>query len=533
MSWAMMENRYGDDKVFDACGLFGFIDTSGHAQDGTRIAAAIANMRERGNGLGAGYAAYGLYPAFADHYAFHVICRDEAARTELDAYLRRHFAVVHDEPIPCKQVHGILDPPLVWRYFLFPQRAEMVGRSEEDYVVHQVMTINGQLDGSFVVSSGKNMGIFKGVGHPEEIAEFYEKQLESLPGTVIQMLLGMMTCLDYGFAIMEKNYYFIKEGDYRGKTGLSSIKSKKPHDFRFEQDEFCNVEGLVQIQSKGEVKLPPSKFIRTTWMPEWENPYGTADLRAAYVARWQKDVILRFQAIWLERYPSPIMIGRYPPGTSQDDQDDLLEVLEDLQIHTEAIIPEGIVIEPIKMDRSGSDIYTKAIDKRDTMIGQAILIPELLGFTSRSTGSYALGKKQFDLFLGVLWHLGRTIEEVIHEQLTIPFIDWNYGVNEDYPEFEFEALAEEGAETKAKILATLASAGVIDPTDPETREWIGDYLSILPQTKTKASEMAQDALSFHDTFKFYSPKGDEVFEVEIMETAARMELLNDALQKTE
>ena len=366
-----------------------------------------------------------------------------------------------------------------------------------------------------------------------EIAEFYEKQLESLPGTVIQMLLGMMTCLDYGFAIMEKNYYFIKEGDYRGKTGLSSIKSKKPHDFRFEQDEFCNVEGLVQIQSKGEVKLPPSKFIRTTWMPEWENPYGTADLRAAYVAWWQKDVILRFQAIWLERYPSPIMIGRYPPGTSQDDQDDLLEVLEDLQIHTEAIIPEGIVIEPIKMDRSGSDIYTKAIDKRDTMIGQAILIPELLGFTSRSTGSYALGKKQFDLFLGVLWHLGRTIEEVIHEQLTIPFIDWNYGVNEDYPEFEFEALAEEGAETKAKILATLASAGVIDPTDPETREWIGDYLSILPQTKTKASEMAQDALSFHDTFKFYSPKGDEVFEVEIMETAARMELLNDALQKTE
>lgn len=367
-----------------------------------------------------------------------------------------------------------------------------------------------------------------------EKAEFYERQLESLPGTVIQMLLGMMTCLDYGFSIMEKNYYFIKEGDYRGKIGLSSIKSKKPHDFQFDQDEFCNIMALVQNQSSGnEVKLPINKFIRTTWMPEWENPYGTADLRAAYVAWWQKDVILRFQAIWLERYPSPIMIGRYPPGTSETDQDDLLEVLDDLQISTTAILPEGIVIEPIKMDRSGSDIYTKAIDKRDTMIGQAILIPELLGFTSRSTGSYALGKKQFDLFLGILWHLGRTLEEVWHEQLTIPFIDWNFGVQEDYPEFEFEPLAEESAEVKSKILATLASAGVIDPTDPEIREWIGDYLNILPQTKTKASEMAQDAMSFDDMFKFYSPKDDEVFTVEIMETAARMELLNDALQKTE
>jgi glutamate synthase domain-containing protein 1 len=49
----------------------------------------------------------------------------------------------------------------------------MVGRSEADYIVHQVMTINTQLEGTFVVSSGKNMGIFKGVGHPDQIAEFY------------------------------------------------------------------------------------------------------------------------------------------------------------------------------------------------------------------------------------------------------------------------------------------------------------------------------------------------------------------------
>lgn len=168
------ENAYNDQKVFDACGLFGFIDTSGRKHDGGRIVEAITNMKERGNGLGAGYAAYGLYPEFSEHYAFHVMCQDQRAREELDTYLRRHFAVVHDEPIPHRHVEGILDPPVVWRYFLFPQSAQMVGRSEEDYIVHQVMTINSQLDNSFVVSSGKNMGIFKGVGHPDEIAEFYK-----------------------------------------------------------------------------------------------------------------------------------------------------------------------------------------------------------------------------------------------------------------------------------------------------------------------------------------------------------------------
>ncbi len=175
MAWCAIENRYGDDKVSSACGLFGYMDTSGALHAGTRIIDAICNMQERGNGLGSGYAAYGLYPEFSEHYAFHVMCRDDAARQELDGYLRRHFAVVHDEPIPHRHVQGILDPPVVWRYFLLPLSAQMVGRSEQDYIVHQVMTINAT-ESAFVVSSGKNMGIFKGVGHPEQIAEFYQVQ---------------------------------------------------------------------------------------------------------------------------------------------------------------------------------------------------------------------------------------------------------------------------------------------------------------------------------------------------------------------
>jgi glutamate synthase domain-containing protein 1 len=173
MGWASLENRYGDDRIHDACGLFGFIDTTGQRHSGERIIAAITNMEERGNGLGAGFAAYGIYLDFAEHYAFHVMCRNEKGRVELDGYLRKHFAVVHDEPIPSRQVLGVVDPPVLWRYFLFPQSAQMVGRSEEDYIVHQVMTINSQMEGAFVFSSGKNMGIFKGVGHPEQIAEFY------------------------------------------------------------------------------------------------------------------------------------------------------------------------------------------------------------------------------------------------------------------------------------------------------------------------------------------------------------------------
>ena len=37
----------------------------------------------------------------------------------------------------------------------------------------RIMEINTKLQDSFVFSSGKNMGVFKGVGYPEEIAEYF------------------------------------------------------------------------------------------------------------------------------------------------------------------------------------------------------------------------------------------------------------------------------------------------------------------------------------------------------------------------
>jgi len=133
-------------------------------------------MDERGNGLGAGYAAYGLYPELADQYALHVMCRSDQTRLLLDDWLRPRFTVAHDEPIPTRHVPGMVDPPVLWRYFVEPRPEELAGRSEEDYLVQQVMAVHATLDGALVVSSGKNMGIFKGVGHPEQIAEYYRIQ---------------------------------------------------------------------------------------------------------------------------------------------------------------------------------------------------------------------------------------------------------------------------------------------------------------------------------------------------------------------
>ena len=44
---------------------------------------------------------------------------------------------------------------------------------EKEYVARSVIRINTEYDGAYVFSSGKNMGVFKGVGYPEDIGAFY------------------------------------------------------------------------------------------------------------------------------------------------------------------------------------------------------------------------------------------------------------------------------------------------------------------------------------------------------------------------
>jgi glutamate synthase domain-containing protein 1 len=46
--------------------------------------------------------------------------------------------------------------------------------NETDYLAETIIHINTQISGAFVASSGKNMGVFKAVGFPEEVAYFYD-----------------------------------------------------------------------------------------------------------------------------------------------------------------------------------------------------------------------------------------------------------------------------------------------------------------------------------------------------------------------
>lgn len=88
--------------------------------------------------------------------------------------MKERFDVVWAEEIPVRKA-PITDEPLIWRYFASPLRSALRAMQvdEKEFVVRAAMRINQELTGAHVFSCGKNMGVFKGVGYPEDIGEFY------------------------------------------------------------------------------------------------------------------------------------------------------------------------------------------------------------------------------------------------------------------------------------------------------------------------------------------------------------------------
>ncbi|HOT06732.1 MAG: glutamate synthase subunit alpha [Methanosaeta sp. PtaB.Bin039] len=168
------------EKEICSCSIFGAMNRSGERFGGGGVIEAIANMHVRGNGLGGGFAAYGIYPHYRDYYAFHLMFTGtsesvkRSSKAEFDAFLHQGFQVVHDEEIPCDDSVWVRDPPLAWRYFVLPDpKGEDAKLSEEDYIVDKVMWVNTRIDNAYIFSSGKDMGVFKGVGFPEEIGRYF------------------------------------------------------------------------------------------------------------------------------------------------------------------------------------------------------------------------------------------------------------------------------------------------------------------------------------------------------------------------
>ncbi len=136
--------KEGQVRIPSGCAIAAVIDRDGERMSGKTIANAMKPMHNRSNGLGGGFAGYGIYPDFREFYALHLFFDSRDTRKTCEAFLKEYFEIAHAEVIPTRKIPAITDEPIIWRYFVSPLRSMLrnLQLDEEEFVVRAVMKIN-------------------------------------------------------------------------------------------------------------------------------------------------------------------------------------------------------------------------------------------------------------------------------------------------------------------------------------------------------------------------------------------------------
>ena len=81
-----MNSIEGQIRIPSGCAIAAVISKDGNRLTGEKIVNSMKPMHDRSNGLGGGFAAYGIYPEYRDFYALHMFFNDSAVRKCCDVF---------------------------------------------------------------------------------------------------------------------------------------------------------------------------------------------------------------------------------------------------------------------------------------------------------------------------------------------------------------------------------------------------------------------------------------------------------------
>lgn len=326
-----------------------------------------------------------------------------------------------------------------------------------------------------------------------EIANYLEYCFEHMEGSIYDSILQILTALDFGYSITEINFDTFQEGEFAGMVGLKSLKTKYPHYYEFEVDQYSNIKknGLIYNVGGDQKKLPLDKFVIYSYQKEFGNPYGNSDLRCAYRGYWSKDVLIKFWNIYLERFAMPTVVGQYASNDSSS-VNNLRNILDNLSAKTSISHRMGeFDLKLLESSRNSTQEYQAALNFYNKMIARSILIPDRL-FAEGETGAYAQSKIHFDVFLWVVEKLRQDIEEIVmKEQLVKRLISYNFKNVKKLPSFKFNPLTDEQKLALNNMFIDAVSKGVITKND-EDENYIRESLNFPLKNETSEKDVEDE-----------------------------------------
>ncbi len=292
------------------------------------------------------------------------------------------------------------------------------------------------------------------------------------------------------------------------------VKPKDQRRFVFDDEQQLRML-TFQDMLRGD-ELPPRKFLVHHFGDKTGDPYGLGLGAKLFWPCFFKRQGITFWLTFAEKFGSPTVVGEYPDGMLDTEQDKLLAVLGGIAQRSALVVPNGTVVKLLEAARSGNvNTYEELCRYMDEMITLAIL-GETLTSSIRGGGSRAAAQTHND----IREELADFDADLLCAAHTDQLVQWISSLN--YPEAQAPVLTrprmareeEEAVRDQKKIqsrqmaLAFITSARQAgwepaDPTADITEQWCGQWnyvgtasgpaplaAPVTPQTEQSDNEFA-------------------------------------------
>ena len=155
-----------------------------------------------------------------------------------------------------------------------------------------------------------------------------------------------------------------------------------------------------------------------------------------------------------EVYGLPFRLGKYAPGSSDEEKRALMQALIQLGADAAGIIPEGASIEFVTTEKTSStDLYERLARYCDEQISKAILGQTLT--SDSGGGSYAQSKTHNEVRHDLTVADCKSLAATLRRDLIRPLVLFNFGEEMRIPRIRFDCEEDEDLMQTANVVGTL------------------------------------------------------------------------------
>jgi len=218
-------------------------------------------------------------------------------------------------------------------------------------------------------------------------------------------------------------------------------------------------DGDLRLRTKESIwsgaPLPDMKFLNPRHNPTYLNPYGERILAKCYWPVAFSKGTMKFWITFAEKYGMPFPVGHYPPGTSKDTIDEIIDMLERLITDGVAAVPSDTSVDMLESGSRGasSDLFDRFVEKNEQLISKAILGHSA---AADSTPGKLGNEDQAGKVLDSIVQADQVLVQNTFNQLIRWVVDINFGTEVTAPTFklyEEQSVDTARAERDEKLVA--------------------------------------------------------------------------------